>query len=273
MKNVKAIKPITHKYPTQGSEPVLVQGNDFNNWICKYKDVNKLFSELLASEFARLWEIKVPDTALVWIDYDLCVKDFDNKKGLERRFFERECFGSLFLKEAIDVNQTLVSSKEFTKKIKNKEDLLKIALFDIWLSNEDRNSNNYNLLLESGTSGYTIMYVIDHADIFNSALAYKYDIYEINQDDTILNSTLANLLLKNNTKIVNNVDFLLNSFSDLANKCNENLDPILKKVPPKWNIDLEAYRDKIQFIFSSDWLERCNKLFRSYTQEFIIQKR
>lgn len=45
-------------------------GDDLNQWVCKYNDLNKLFNELLASEFAKLWHINIPECALVEIDYD-----------------------------------------------------------------------------------------------------------------------------------------------------------------------------------------------------------
>ena len=149
LKTVRSIQPITEKYDTMGSSPILVIGSDFNQWVCKYNDINKLFNELLASEFAKLWQINIPETALVQIDYDKHIIPFNNKKGLERRFFERECFGSRFLDNAFDVNKTLLVNKDIVQRIKNKEDFLKIALFDIWLANEDRNAGNYNLLLRS----------------------------------------------------------------------------------------------------------------------------
>ena len=86
-------------------------GDDLNQWVCKYNDLNKLFNELLASEFAKLWHINISECALVEIDYDRHIMPFGDKKGLERRFFERECFGSRFLNNALDVNQSVFVDK------------------------------------------------------------------------------------------------------------------------------------------------------------------
>lgn len=248
-------------------------GDDFNQWVCKYKDVNKLFNELLASEFAKLWDIKIPETALVYIDYDEYISSYSDKKGLERSFFERECFGSLFIEDTIEVNNSMLNDKGVVQKIKNKDDFLKIALFDIWLSNEDRNSGNYNLLLQGIDGGYTLLYVIDHTDIFNSSMAYYRDntIVEITEEDTVLNSTFAKLLYNNN-KIVNYTDILIKDFDYFANTCRDKLPSILNQVPESWNVDLQGYRTKIDFIFSDKWLEICKSTFREYTQKFVIQK-
>lgn len=248
-------------------------GDDFNQWVCKYKDENKLFNELLASEFAKLWDIKIPETALVYIGYDDCVLPFSNKKGLERRFFDRECFGSLFLKDTIEIDNTILNDKTFIRRIKNKENFLKIALFDIWLSNEDRSSNNYNLLLHGSGGRYVLLYVIDHTEIFNSSMAY-YDnntIVEITEYDTVLNSTFAKLLY-NNSEITSHTNYLLGNFHNFVNTCKNNVSSILNQVPKSWNIDLQNYCTKIDFIFSNKWLEVCEGIFREYTQKYIIQK-
>ena len=263
LKTVRSIQPITEKYDTMGSSPILVIGSDFNQWVCKYNDVNKLFNELLASEFAKSWQINIPETALVQIDYDRHIIPFNNKKGLERRFFERECFGSRFLDNAFDVNKTLLVNKDIVQRIKNKEDFLKIALFDIWLANEDRNAGNYNLLLRSVKGGYALFYIIDNTDIFNSSMAYRQNITEITEEDSILNSDLANLLF-NKDFLAKNVSNLLNEFPILAEKCKTQLAFILEQVPEKWHIDKFSYEVKIKAIFSDNWLKICEQLFRTY---------
>ena len=168
MKKLKSIQPIAKRYATYGSSPILILGSDLNYWVCKYKDVNKLFNELLAYHFACLWHINIPESALIEIDYEKHVLPFEDRQGLVRLFFERECFGSSFLEKAFDIHQFILTNADVTRKIKNKEDFLKIALFDIWLSNEDRNQGNYNLLLQSVKGGYMLLYIIDNTDIFNS---------------------------------------------------------------------------------------------------------
>ena len=80
--------------------------------------------------------------------------------------------------------------------------MLKIALFDIWLSNEDRTFNNYNLLLQAIKGGFSILYIIDNTEIFNSSMAYDQSMELITQGDSVLNSDLATFILKNDTETV-----------------------------------------------------------------------
>ena len=272
LKQIRSIQPIIEKYDTRGSSPILVMGDDLNQWVCKYNDLNKLFNELLASEFAKLWHINIPECALVEIDYDRHIVPFGDKKGLERRFFERECFGSRFLNNALDVNQSVFVDKNIVRRIKNKEDFLKIALFDIWLANEDRNAGNYNLLLQSVKGGYILLYIIDNTDIFNSSMAYTQGIVEITEDDSVLKSDLATLLFKKDTSITEKINSLLEDFPIFVKECKDRLSYILAQLPKKWCIDVDNYQNKINDIFLDNWLRICEQLFRTYIQTFIICK-
>lgn len=272
MKRVKSIQTILERYDTQGSRPIKIMGDDDKQWVCKYGDVQKLFNELLAYEFAKLWDICIPESALIEIDYNKHVQTFSDKKGLERRFFDRECFGSCFLEEALDVNKSMLGNKEIVRKIKNKDDFLKISLFDIWLSNEDRNCGNYNLLLKTieGGGGYTLLYIIDNADIFNSSMAYTQGLTNITEEDTVLNSELAVLLFKKDTQIVKKVDTLLSLFPYFVGSCKKELSNIYQQIPQKWNINISQYEPKINKLFSEKWLDICDKNFRTYIQTQII---
>lgn len=58
MKILQTIEEVHRIFDTQGSTPLLVTCNDLNDWVCKYDKFPKyLFNELIASEFAKLFEI------------------------------------------------------------------------------------------------------------------------------------------------------------------------------------------------------------------------
>jgi len=66
MQLLHTIEGVHKVFDTQGSSPLLVTCNDFNDWVCKYDRFPKyLFNELIASEFAKLWGIKTPETSLI----------------------------------------------------------------------------------------------------------------------------------------------------------------------------------------------------------------
>jgi hypothetical protein len=149
MKVLYTIEEVHKIFNTAGSSPLLVSCDDFNDWVCKYDKFPKyLFNELIASEFAKLWNINTPETALINVKSEHI--PYDKFPQLQPSYFEKECFGSLYLKNTKEIDLSFIPlfrEKSFRDKIQQKSDFLKIALFDIWLANEDRNYNNFNLLL------------------------------------------------------------------------------------------------------------------------------
>ena len=66
MKVLYTIEEVHRIFNTAGSSPLLVTCDDFNDWVCKYDRFPKyLFNELIASEFAKIWNINTPETALI----------------------------------------------------------------------------------------------------------------------------------------------------------------------------------------------------------------
>lgn len=61
MKELQTIEEIHKIFDTQGSSPLLVTCDDFNDWVCKYDRFPQyLFNELIASKFAVIFDIKTP---------------------------------------------------------------------------------------------------------------------------------------------------------------------------------------------------------------------
>ena len=58
----------------------------------------------------------------------------------------------------IDAFMGCMATKQ-KRRFANKNDVLKIALFDYWISNEDRNHNNYNLMLKMVKEEYPLWQV------------------------------------------------------------------------------------------------------------------
>ena len=272
MELLHTIQEVHKMFETAGSSPLLVTCNDFNDWVCKYDQHSQyLFNEILAAEFAKFWEIRVPETALIKVKDDHV--PYEKYPGLSPKLFMKECFGSRFLKNTVEVNLSLVPSfreKGFVDKIQQKNDFLKIALFDIWLSNEDRNYGNNNLLLFFGPDNFYFFYAIDHVCIFNSTFL-KYEITELTEDDTLLNTEIAKLLFGNKRKLTEIVDNLVEKFYLCSKDCEANLDAVLALMPVSWGIDIQDIKGRIQRnLFSEEWKKKCETTFREYVQSFIV---
>lgn len=271
MKTLQTIEEAHKMFDTQGSHPLLVTCEDFRDWVCKYdKFPNHLFNELLASKFAEIWKIKTPEIAFIKVK----TEHIPNSKfpKLQLNWFEKECFGSLNLEASKEIDYSSISmfqDRAFKDKIANKEDFLKIALFDIWIANEDRNHNNFNLLLYVSPQK-SFFYAIDHVNIFNSSFL-EYDVAKLTEDDSIIKTSLAKILFGKDKNLTRIVDSLLETFYLCTEECENKLDEILDLVPSSWNINKAQIRERIvKNIFTQGWKKQCELTFREFVQSFIV---
>lgn len=272
MKRLKTIESVKKIFETPGSYPVLVLCDDFKFWVCKYdKFPIYLFNELLASEFAKIWSIKTPETSLITVKEEHIPDDMRHR--LQPLWFRKDCFGSLYLDGAKEIDQTtysLFKDKKFRDRVSDKFDFIKIALFDIWLSNEDRHHNNFNLLLHTIENRTSFFYAIDHVNIFNTN-SLKNGLYEINEYETILNSELARILFSKNTRTNQYIEEVIRNFYLCISECKDNLNEILKKVPNSWNLNVIDLQEQLEkSIFQDAWIKKCEITFRQFLKYFIL---
>ncbi len=256
MKIIHSIAKPERIFETSGSQPALILCDNFDFYVCKYNrfpgsESKKLFHELIAGRFAQLWNLSVPDFCLVNVNPEHVF----GHKLLQPAFFQTTCFGSKY-------NQNLVEIDEFygelsatqKKKFDSKFDYLKIALFDIWMSNEDRNFNNYNLLIDiENGNRFT---PIDHDAIFNTGNLDK-GLILLSENETLIDTELTARLF--NSRELRIMDFLTdikNEYYLCVSECKKNLDKILQDVPKDWNINADNYRTLLnENSFNKKWIE------------------
>ena len=147
MQTLQSIQTANRQYQT-GDAPILILCNDMQDYVCKYAlngNATNLLCEYLAASFLKLWELPVPDFCFVQVNYEHV-----QQLGIPKHVIEKTCFGSKFSKSYVELNlfNDEPDLKKQTGYIAHKMNLLKIALFDIWLANEDRNHNNLNLIVD-----------------------------------------------------------------------------------------------------------------------------
>lgn len=250
-------------YPTAGS-PMLVTCDDLQDWVCKHsRDSSKLLNELLGSCFARKWNLNTPEICLINVKVEHIPQ---NIQGIN---FNKPCFGSKYIHSSKEIdNTTLVMFEDpsFKKKIANKYDFLMIALFDIWLSNEDRNHNNSNLLIDFTNPNEIYFTVFDHDAIFNTNTLHR-GIYQINDFDSLIYTQLANTLFIRGRNLVNIVDNLIKKFYLCTKDCKNNINEIISLIPIEWGIDKKLLEKQLlDNLFTQKWLVECETNFRTLIQ-------
>jgi hypothetical protein len=272
LKKLKSISPISRVYET-GDKPVLVQCEDLNDYVCKHNQgqspCKKLIAEYLAYCFLDKLDVKLPPMSFIEVKEE----HIDKPTGdCQPQFFKNiECFGTLHLKEAIEWSAFSFDKKDL-KKIKNQEDLFIIAWCDIWLANEDRSWNNFNLLMSPEDDGWYIV-PIDHGACFNS-LGFDVDghLDPINDFDSIIQTDQFKLIAKKWFKKVSEVDNFLKRLYICIESYEKSFDDILANIPPSWRIQEDYIQSLKANLFSKDWLNETKTQFLSFTKQSLILK-
>lgn len=258
---LKSISPISKMFETGGSTPVLVLCDDIEEYVCKFGARHNLFNEYFAAEIGKIFSLPIPDYQIVKI------LDEHLHSGLLKRDFIYPCFGSKYLQYAKEVDSFFITwsgNNYELKKILNKEDLLMIGLFDLWLCNEDRNHNNSNLLLVPKDDGYKL-YAIDHVMIFNTnAATLERGLVPLTYEESILGTEYLKILFKDNKKLKECVNSIIDKFYFCVENCFKAIPDILKKTPKEWEIDIKEKESLIKMLFDENWIKACVTEFKTH---------
>lgn len=243
-----SIKRIRKIYRT-GEEPVEVLCSDLNTYVCKYMRSSsgsyKLSCELIGGLIARLIGIVTPNIAFIQIRPE----DWHHAGTIN---FSAPAIGSQFLSETTDI--TSITYNILKQNETEVIDLLKIALFDLWIGNEDRNYNNANLIYDIKNQRIV---AIDHGCIFNTA-TFDYELTLLTSNESILNSDLASYLFQgyNIEKIQKLKNEVIDAFHRSLIYYPNQIGKILSLIPDAWNISLERIQQKLLELKDEEWIKR-----------------
>ena len=168
--HLSSIKQIEKQYNT-GDLPVLVVCSDKEAYICKYMPSSnsafKLACELVGAMMANAWNIESPATAFIRIETT-------HWAGIHTPHnLTAPAWGYKKLDNVVDITPTTCNIVKNTTELLLQ--LLKIALFDFWIANEDRTYNNANLLYDIIEEK---LVSIDYGGIFNTS-TFEYPLSQL----------------------------------------------------------------------------------------------
>lgn len=253
-----SVKSIERQYLT-GEEPVLVMCSDKSAYICKYMRSSfaayKLACELIGAQMAMAWHLNTPEIAFVRI------RPSHWSKGSNATL----SIGSKKMEGVVDITPS--TYREVRSSAKTLMQLLKIALFDFWMANEDRNANNANLLYDVEQED---LISIDYGCIFNTA-TFEFRLSQLTSTDTILYSDLFQSLTqdKPHTSVQAMVKPLKNYYMACVNRSRQLFPQIVKALPKDWNVPSDVVEKKMEQLFDSEWIEGVWRNFNECLTENI----
>jgi hypothetical protein len=239
-----SVKSVERQYLT-GEEPVLVMCSDKNAYICKYMRSSfaayKLACELIGAQMAMAWHLNTPEIAFVRIRPSHWSKGSNVVLSI----------GSRKMEGVVDITPS--TYREVKSSTKTLMQLLKIALFDFWIANEDRNANNANLLYDVDRED---LVSIDYGCIFNTA-TFDFPLSQLTSTDTILNSDLFQNLMqeKSFVSLQSMVKSLKSYYLACINKSRQLSSQMVNVMPKEWNVPHVIVEKKVIQLFDSEWIE------------------
>lgn len=245
---IHSIKQIERQLNT-GEEPVLVMCSDVNTYICKYMRSSaasyKLACEFIGARLASEWQLNTPYIALVnikaahWTGINLS------------HSVSAPSLGNRWLVGVVDITPSTFA--KVPANIDTLKQLLKIALFDFWIANEDRNANNANLMYDVD---HERLVSIDYGCIFNTA-TFDYPLSQLTSTDTILWSDLFKHLAQHQTMttILPLIDDMRNEYKTILQQCEHLTQEIVNGIPLEWNIPKTTVSAKLSQLFDKKWTD------------------
>lgn len=246
---------------------ILCNDPDLRLWIVKAAQnkfpAYKLAKELIGYRFAEIWKIKQPMAALIEVNPEH-LRDLE----IDVSPYSIPCFGSRFRPHRIDWDKFMGrSDRHFIRNFTGFEDLLRIALFDLWTGNEDRFSGNHNLLLESNEQ-YTCILAIDHEAILNATDSNHNVIFTDSEmmlpdeDYNLLSSPSVRHVLQGFTGKRQYCTQLLQEFPGWIEQCELDLSNIFAEIPSNWKIPKAEILEYLQReLFKPSWIEMVSEQF------------
>ena len=266
MNNLYSIQSSDKIFETDGSRPILITCNNFDSYVCKYNlntgSSYRLFCEYIGASFLKLWDLSIPEFVFVKVSKEHIPNNF-NIRNINN--FNTTCFGlkhSRSFDEVNNFNDNIPTNKK--NLYINKNDILLISLFDIWLCNEDRNFNNYNILVDIINNRNFIP--IDHEAIFNTRI-FNNQLSLLTYNESLLSSQLVKSLFNKKDFDKKFCSDLKETFFENVKLCSNNFVSIINKIPDDWKIDAKFTEQKIfSDIFSKNWLSKSFNLFLEFLQ-------
>ncbi|HMQ74471.1 MAG TPA: hypothetical protein PKE21_05405 [Flavobacteriales bacterium] len=231
-----------------GMRPILVVGDDLRAYVAKHgggqRVCSRLVNELLAHHYARIWGLPVLEAALMRVDPAHVGRFVANDR--QPAYFKTTCWATAFRSDSVELNRFLRTTNPYERRhYPNKADLLRIALFDIWLANEDRTQNNPNILVTTDPEGFTFR-VMDHEAIFGTNVL-DHPLPLLTMGDSLLAHPVMPALL--GVSFSRDSGLIAHAEQDAylwVHECEQRTDEILSRLPADWGIDVATLRQRLQ---------------------------
>jgi hypothetical protein len=252
-------KILIEELETDGHSPMKFICDDGNVYYTKYRsgksfkksELNCLVFEMVCTRLLQSLQIPVPGEALILINENSITH---GQLKVNKRYIQdgviawgsKEIPGTDLVKEIENVQ----SKREFNR-LFNPEDLIRIAIFDLWVDNVDRHLGNYNLLLKMENGKLQII-TIDHAFSFGGLKGMN-----IFNEKTIPDTNNKLIGSRYFCTVINHINKkqrleIANQFLSLVSKVDiqKTVHEVFADIPAQWSVNETLKKRMIDFLQS-----------------------
>lgn len=243
---------------TDGHRAMKFLCNDGAIYYCKYRismkkeEIDFLGYEMVCNRLLKSIDVPSPDLAIVEIEqnsYD--PKDLTyNKRYVSPGTL---CFGSKELPRSDLVTGIMLADQKQFNTILNPEDLIKIAIFDLWVDNTDRGRNeNYNLLIQSIDKKNRIV-PIDQAFAFGGqhGLRAFNPAWPVSTEQKLIQTSYFQSVVQFvNTE--QRLQIAMDTLNLARNECTNQIQIAFADMPAAWEIPSALQQRMINFLISQE---------------------
>lgn len=223
--------------------PYVVWCDDGNTYIVKFpgneQGVKTLVNEFIASNLCEYLELPIFHYNLISVKKE----DYNENTKDDIVPLEGTAFGTIY-----NDNALIILNSGMIAKSVNRNDAIKILIFDILIGNYDRNKGN--LMIDSVSKK---LYMIDHTHIFGIGTLWdEYQLPRLTKDDfeiDALNQFNYNNII-GSIKIDENFYSELHKFIKKVKNINKDfIENIMKKIPNDWNVSNKEKKLLVDYIY------------------------
>lgn len=281
MKQIES-KILIEELDTDGHSPMKFICSDGEVYYVKYRsgksfnknEINCLVFEMVCTKLLQHLHVPVPEQALVTINENSFAPGqlFTNKRYIKNGII---AWGSKEITQTDLVKQIeQVTTKKGFNKFKNPDELIRIAIFDLWVDNADRHSGNYNLLTKLEEGKLKII-TIDHAFTFGGLKGMN--IFNVTSDPNIykklMESPYFRLMIKHfnrkqRLEIARQFISLLEQL-DIKKIINE----VFAQIPMQWDVNPLLKERIIDFLQSHRRIDLLKEISHQQLQKGFRRKK
>lgn len=245
------IQPIAYKKTLEGKSGAhLITFDDGRDYVVKYHQPGfekALVNEWIAYCLGRYLGLPIPFAQIVQIPQEFSTQ----VPALTQMSHTQFQFASLYVPDCFDGHQ--VTS---VPQISNHQTMAGIILFDYWLCNRDRTRKNI-VLCEDSPGAYRL-WIIDHAEVFNSFNWVQTDLE--NLPTHLMKSATHELMLR----FIDDEQYFFKYLDIIQTMPIHLIEEIVTVIPDGWNISQEEKKAMVTAL-----IVRRKKILKKIIERYI----